>query len=209
MECGYQLAWYDLIPLFSWIFLHGRCRKCNARISVQYPLIEALNGVLYVIIFLRYEMTVETVLYCLMASALVALSVIDFRTYEIPVGINIFILCLGLIRILTNLSNWTEYAIGFFSVSAILLLIYVVTKGRGIGGGDIKLMAAVGLLLGYSRTILAFVLGCIIGSVIHLIRMRVSKADHQLAMGPYLSAGIIIAMLYGTQIINWYISFYS
>jgi leader peptidase (prepilin peptidase)/N-methyltransferase len=208
MECGYQLAWYDLVPLFSWIFLRGRCRKCNARISVQYPIIEGLNGVLYVVIFLVCKMTLDTLLYCLMASALLALSVIDFRTYEIPVGINIFILCLGLVRIFTDLQNWTEYAIGFFSVSVVLLLIYIVTKGRGIGGGDIKLMAASGLLLGYSRTILAFILGCILGSVIHLIRMRVSKADRQLALGPYLSMGIMISALFGTRIIGWYLSLY-
>jgi leader peptidase (prepilin peptidase)/N-methyltransferase len=209
MECGYTLAWYDLIPLFSWLFLGGRCRKCKARISVQYPLIEALNGVLYVVLFLVYGISVEFFLYCLMASALIALSVIDFRTYEIPVGINVFILCLGLVRILTDLSNWPEYAIGFFSISAPLLLLYILTKGRGIGGGDIKLMAASGLLLGYSRNILAFILGCILGSVIHLLRMRISKADHQLALGPYLSVGLFISALYGAQLISWYISLYS
>jgi leader peptidase (prepilin peptidase)/N-methyltransferase len=209
MECGYQLAWYDLVPLFSWMFLKGRCRKCKARISVQYPIIEALNGVLYVIIFMLCGISIETLIYCLMASALVALSVIDFRTYEIPLGINIFISCLGLVRIITDLSNWTEYAIGFFAVSIPLLLLYMITKGRGIGGGDIKLMAVVGLILGWKRNILAFILGCILGSVIHILRMCLTKADHQLALGPYLSMGILISALFGQKLINWYLLLYS
>jgi leader peptidase (prepilin peptidase)/N-methyltransferase len=208
MSCGYQLAWYDLVPLFSWLFLRGRCRKCKARISVQYPLIEALNGILYVIVFLRWGISAETLIYCLMASALIALSVIDFRTLEIPFGINIFLIGLGLVRILTDWTNWTNYAIGFFSVSLPLYLLYLLTKGRGIGGGDIKLMAAAGLILGWKLALLAFVLGCIIGSVVHLVRMRFFNADRTLALGPYLSAGIFIAALCGRQILDWYVSLY-
>ena len=208
MSCGYQLRWYDLIPLFSWLALGGRCRKCKAKISVQYPAIEALNGVLYLIVFLCYGVSIETLLYCLMASALLALSVIDFRTFEIPLGFNVFIAVLGLVRVLTDLTNWREYAVGFFAVSAVLYIIYVLTKGRGIGGGDIKLMAASGLLLGWKCNILAFLLGCIIGSVIHLLRMRFTKAERVLAMGPYLSIGIYISALWGTRLIDWYLSLF-
>lgn len=208
MSCGYQLRWYDLVPLFSWLALGGRCRKCKAKISVQYPAIEALNGILYLIVFLCYGVSIETLLYCLMASALLALSVIDFRTFEIPVGFNVFIAVLGLVRVLTDLTNWREYAVGFFVVSVVLYIIYVVTKGRGIGGGDIKLMAASGLLLGWKCNVLAFLLGCIIGSVIHLLRMRLTKAEHVLAMGPYLSIGIYISALWGTRMIDWYLSLF-
>ena len=82
----------------------------------------------------------------------------------------------------------------------------MISKGRAIGGGDIKLMAAAGLLVGWKQIILAFLLGCILGAIIHLIRMRVSKADHVLAMGPYLSVGIFIAALWGNQWIGWYLS---
>lgn len=208
-SCGGQLKWYDLIPLVSWLVLGGRCRQCKAKISVQYPIIEALNGVLYLIVFWRFGVSIETVLYCLMASALLALSVIDFRTFEIPVGFNILIAVLGLVRVLTDLSNWSEYAIGFFSVSVVLYIIYMLTKGRGIGGGDIKLMAASGLLLGWQCNILAFLLGCMIGSVIHVLRMRLTKAEHVLAMGPYLSIGIFISALWGADMISWYLSFYA
>jgi leader peptidase (prepilin peptidase)/N-methyltransferase len=183
-------------------------------VSVQYPIIEALNGILYVVIFLHFGVTMDTLVYCLLASALIALSVIDFRTYEIPLGINVFIAVLGLVRIVTDINNWLDYAIGFFSVSAILLLIYILSKGRAIGGGDIKLMAASGLILGWQGNIIAFVLGCILGSIIHLTRMHIlthqgKEANHQLALGPYLAAGILISVLYGQQFINWYISLYT
>ena len=207
MTCGYQLRWYDLVPLFSWLALRGKCRKCKTPISAQYPIIEAVNGVLYILIFAVNGMNMVSILYCLMASALLALSVIDFRTYEIPFGFNVFIAVLGLIRIGLTLDNWHEFVIGFFAVSAILEIILLVSGGRAIGGGDVKLMAAAGLLLGWKLIILAFFIGCILGSVIHIIRMKVSQAEHVLAMGPYLSAGVLIAALWGNQFINWYFGF--
>ena len=86
MSCGYQLRWFDLIPLFSWIALRGHCRKCHEKISVQYPIIEGLNGILYVVILLVCGIEIESLIYCFVASALLALSVIDFRTYIIPIG---------------------------------------------------------------------------------------------------------------------------
>lgn len=208
VSCGYQLKWYDLIPLFSWLVLGGRCRKCKARISVQYPVIEALNGGLWLTIFFVCGVGIETALYCVLASALLALSVIDFRTYEIPIGFNLVIFALGLIRVLTDLTNWTEYAIGFFAVSAPLYLIYLATKGRGIGGGDIKLMTSAGLLLGWKLILLALVIGCVLGSVIHVLRMKLAGAERVLAMGPYLSAGIFVSALWGERVISWYLGFY-
>ena len=204
MKCGYQLAWYDLVPLFSWLALRGRCRKCKAPISPQYPIVEAVNGVLYVLIFWVKDFTLESVFYCLLVSALIVLSVIDWRTYEIPIGINIFILTLGVLHLLTDLKNWPIYIIGFFSVSIFLFLIVVLSKGRAMGGGDVKLMAVAGLLIGWQNIVLALFLGCIIGSVIHIIRMKVSDAESMLAMGPYLSAGIFIAAMWGNDMISWY-----
>ena len=206
MSCGHQLQWYELVPLFSYLFLNGRCKNCKKKISVQYPLVEAVNGILYVIIFMYNGINVDSLLYCLLTSALLVLSIIDFRTYEIPLGINIFIITLGFIRCAYDYSNFLSHIIGFFAVSVFLYLIIIVTKGRGIGGGDMKLMAASGLLLGWKLVILSFLIGCILGAVIHIIRMKVSKCDHVLAMGPYLSMGIFLSMLFGNQMINWYLS---
>jgi len=205
MNCGYQLAWYDLVPLFSYIFLGGKCRKCKSHISLQYPLVEAVNGVLYVLIFLVNGWSIDSVIYCLLTSALIVLSVIDFRTYEIPFGINLFILALGLIHFVFHLGDWVIYGIGLVAVSGFLWILYQISKGTAIGGGDVKLMGAAGLLLGWKLAVVAFLLGCIIGSVIHLIRMKISGAEHRLAMGPYLSAGIFIAALWGEQFLNWYL----
>ena len=205
MTCGHTLSWYELIPLFSYLFLGGKCRHCKAHISAQYPIVEAANGLVYVILFLAKGITVETFLYCLCASALLALSVIDWRTQEIPLGFNIFILLLGLVRLLTDLGHWSQYVIGLFAVSVFLLLINLVTKGRGIGHGDIKLMVATGLLMGWKLIVVAFIMACIIGTVVHLIRMAVKKVGRKLAFGPYLSMGIFIAMIWGEQLVSWYL----
>lgn len=203
-DCGYTLKWYDLVPVFSYLCLGGKCRKCGRKISVWHLLMEVSNGVLYVLVFTVCGFSVETLLYCLAGSALLILAVIDLKTYEIPVGCNLFLGALGLIRVATDYHNWLSYVIGFFSVSVFLYLLYVLSRGRAIGGGDIKLMAVSGLLLGWKCILLAFVLGCILGSVVHLIRMKVSKEEHVLAMGPYLAVGIMTAALWGNTLIQWY-----
>ena len=204
MQCDHQLKWYELIPLFSYLLQGGKCRVCKTKISVQYPLIEGANGILYVFIFMINGINVDSLLYCLLTSTLLVLSVIDFRTYEIPIGINYFILVLGLLRTVLHNTHWADHVIGFFVVSVVLYIIIIATKGRGIGGGDMKMMAVCGLFLGWKEIILAFLLGCIIGSVVHVIRMRVTKCDHVLALGPYLSIGVFISMLWGAQWISWY-----
>ena len=209
MNCGNVIGWYDLVPIISYIFLRGRCRNCKAKLSVQYPIIELLNGLLYCLIFLVMGLNIRTLLTCFLASTLIVIAVIDWRTYEIPFGLNVFIACLGVINLLVDFDNCISYLIGAVCVSGFLLILFLVTKGRGIGGGDIKLMAAAGLFMGWKAIILAFVIGCIAGSIIHLIRMRISKAEHVLAFGPYLAAGIFISSLWGTDILNLYLSLYA
>lgn len=206
MQCGYQLHWYDLVPVASWLALRGKCRNCKARISVQYPFVESANGIAYVVIFFVNGFNVQSILYCLLSSALIVLSVIDERTQEIPFGINVFIFVLGVVQVSIDHSNWSDYVIGFLAVSVVLEIILLASGGRAIGGGDVKLMAAAGLLLGWQQIVLAFFLGCIIGSVIHIARMKVAGAERMLAMGPYLSVGILISALWGEQMIWGYIS---
>lgn len=214
MTCGYQLRWFDLIPLFSWLFLRGRCRKCGAKISPQYPIVEATNGLLWVLIvaihgFDTRTLVVESLLYCLMASALLALSVIDFRTFIIPFGFNVFIFCLGIVNLVyrilfTEKPNLWLYVIGFFVTSIISYILYLC---KAMGGGDVKLLAASGFLIGWKLSLLSFFVGCIIGAIIHPIRMKVSKQGRTLAMGPYLSAGIMLSVLFGYRFIDWYLKF--
>lgn len=208
MKCGYQLKWYDLIPLFSYLLLGGRCRKCKEPISKQYPFVEGINGFLYILIFVVKGWNFDTIIYCLLASALLTLSVIDFRTYEIPFGINVFIFVLGVVHLGLHIYDWKEYLIGFVLVSGIFEIIFRVSGGRAIGGGDVRLMAAAGLLIGWKNAYLAMIAGCIIGSVIHLARMKFTKEGHVLALGPYLSLGIFLAVMWGEPFLNWYFSLF-
>lgn len=212
MSCGHRLQWYDLVPLVSYMILGGKCRYCKTKISPQYPIIEAANGVMYVIIFAVNGLNIISGLMCLVFSMLLVISVIDERTQEIPFALNIVIGVLGIIRILFDREHLLYYLIGFFCISGFMLLLLIIGRAvKGVdafGGGDIKLMAAAGLFLGYKNVILAFFLGCILGAVIHVIRMKVSGKQRVLAFGPYLCAGLTIAMLFGTNIINWYISLF-
>lgn len=204
-SCGSKLHWYDMFPVFSYIILRGRCRNCKAKISLQYPLIEAFNGISYLIVFMANGISMESVLYCLMASALIVISVIDERTFEIPAVLNLFLLVLGVIFCIFDSANLLEHLLGMVSVSLVLYLLYVVSGGRAIGGGDVKLMGAAGLIVGWKLIILAFFAGCILGAFFHVLRMRFGKAEHMLAMGPYLSAGIFISALWGNRMIGWYL----
>ena len=208
MTCGYRLKWYDMFPVFSYLFLRGRCRQCGEKISLQYPLIEALNGILWMISFAVFGFTWDTVLVSFLMSALLVLSVIDFRTYEIPFSINVFIGILGIIRLVINNENRMELITGLFVISLPLLLLFYISGGKAIGGGDVKLMAAAGLFVGWKMIILAFILGCFYGSVIHIIRMKVQGQGKVLAMGPYLSMGIVTALVFGNRLIEWYMSFF-
>ena len=206
MTCGRKLKWYDMVPVFSWLILGGKCRNCRSPISAQYPVIETLNGVFYVLICVVKGLTWVSLIYCFMASALLVLSLIDWCTYEIPFGINVFLFILGVVASLLDHENLFFHLTGMVCVSGLLGLLYLASRGRAIGGGDIKLMAACGLILGWQKIILAFLLGCILGSVIHLIRIKFCKAGRVLAMGPYLAAGIFLAALWGDTWIRWYLS---
>lgn len=130
MTCGYQLAWFDLVPLFSYLFLGGKCRKCKAHISIQYPLVEGLNGILYVLIFTMNGWSINSVIYCLFASAALVSLVIDQRTQEIPLGANMFILAVGLVNLGFHLGDWVSYGIGLIAVSVFGVLGYFLFKGQ-------------------------------------------------------------------------------
>lgn len=205
MACNHRLTWYDLFPLFSFLFLKGRCRYCGIKLSLQYPAVEFLNGILYIVVFWVNGMNVESGLYCLLVSALLVLSVIDYQTMEIPISVNAVILGIGILHMVLDPEHWMRYVIGFFAASLFLFLCLIVTRGRGIGGGDIKLMAVAGLCLGWDNILLALVFGCIIGSVIQCIVIAYTKKKTKFAMGPYLSVGIFVAMLWGGRFWEWYI----
>lgn len=206
-KCGAALKWYELIPIMSFLFQKGRCRRCKERISLQYPVVELANGLFYLWILYRNGYGLPGILYCLCVSALIVLAVIDFRTFEIPLGCNLFIGGLGAVKLLFDIAGWREQVIGLFAVSGIFLFVYLITGGKGIGGGDIKLMAAAGFLIGWQKILLALAVGSIAGSVIHIALMKFKNKNRVLAFGPYLAFGIFCAMLYGEEMIRWYLKF--
>lgn len=209
MCCGHALAWYENIPLVSWLLQRGKCRACGAKLSAQYPIVEALNGLMWLVTALVYRGDwVSVGLYCVMFSMLLTLSVIDWRTFVIPNGINLVIFLLGVVRLLTDLSHWSNYVIGMLCVSTVFLALHLLTRGQGLGMGDVKLMAGAGLLLGWSSLLVALVIGSVSGAIIHSIRMR-RGADRKLAFGPYLAAGIWIAALGGEQIVRAYFGLFG
>lgn len=158
------------------------------------------------------------IVYSLSAFCLLFLSVVDWKSQYIPLECDLAIGICGLVRLVADQSNWLEYILGLFLVSGFL---YVVNKVATpilrrryeentiedvIGDGDMKLMAATGLLLGWKLNFIALGLGCVIGSIIQVILMKVKESDRQFALGPYLSLGVYITMICGEQLVSWYLN---
>ena len=215
MSCGHQLKWYENIPLISWLAQGGKCRSCKVKLSAQYPIVEALNGLMWLAtgLIVRSGLLAQSdwltvALYCVLFSMLLVLTVIDWRTFTIPNGINLVIFLLGVIRLVTDLDNWLTYLIGMLAVALVFLLMNIATGGRGLGMGDVKLVAAAGLLLGWPKMLLAVLVGSLSGAIIHMIRMRGGEG-RKLAFGPYLAAGIWFAALLGEPLINAYLGLFG
>ena len=196
---------HDRASFLSILLLKGRCGSDKEKKSSRYLFTELANGVLYMIVIMANGYNLLSLLFCLMTSAFLVISFVDFKTYEIPLPCNIFLGAVGVVACIFDFKNLLSHIIGFFAISIALYLLFVISKGAAIGGGDVKLMAVAGLILGWKLVILAFFLGCIIGSVCHVIRMRVSKAERVLAMGPYLCMGLWICALWGNEMISWYL----
>lgn len=206
MECGEKIQPYDLIPVLSYFILGGKCRHCHTRISLRYPLIELLNGLLYVWIFLVGGGNVDSILLMAFTSALIVIAMIDYDTMDIYDGPLVIILILGFIRLATNLSFFPSAILGGLVVSIPLYIIAVLTKG--IGGGDIKLMTVAGFFLGIKMTVVAALLGIVSGGIWGIILLVFFKKDGKamIPFGPFLCVGLFISSLYGTQLANWYLS---
>ena len=209
MTCGRHLHWYENIPLVSWLAQGGRCRGCGVRLSAQYPLVEAANGLLWLVAaVLFYGDWITVVLSCALLSLLLVLAVIDWRTFTIPNGINFVIFVLAVIRVVTDTENLMGHLGGLAFGGGLFFALWFLTGGTGLGFGDVKLMFGAGLFLGFSKTIFALITGCIIGAVVHTIRMK-RGAGRKLAFGPYLALGIGLSVLIGGPIITAYLSLFG
>lgn len=210
-NCNHKLGFLDLFPLFSYIFLKGKCRYCKEKISIRYPMIEALNAALYLLIYLRYGDVVITAKYCILASILIVIACIDFNTQYVYTSTTIFggiiggIFCLGQAVFLNE--NYKTLLIGAVIGAAVIGLIVFTT--RGMGEGDIEIAAMCGLFLGIKGIALTLFLGIVIAGIVGVIVLvsKIKGAKEKMAFGPFLSIGAIIYVLYGTQIIEMYFKY--
>ena len=177
-------------------------------IPLLYPIVVILNSLLYVAVFIRYGFSVETIGFTILGSILLLIAFIDFKTMLIPNWTLFFILLAGLIfAFFSQEISWLERFIGFFSASGILLLICILSKG-GLGGGDIKLMAAVGFYLGWKLTLLSLFCGVVLGGLIGIVLLISGKGKPktEIPFGPFLVFGIITTILFGDFMIDYYLS---
>ncbi len=213
-ECGHKLGLLDLFPVISYIFLRGRCRYCGKKISAVYPLVELLTAAMFILLYIKFGLSWPLIVFLAVVSLLVITSFIDIRHKEIPDGLVIALLVIGAIYTVYDFKNWLEHIIGFFAGGLPLLLIAFFSeyalKKEGMGGGDIKLMAALGLIIGWKLIMLSLTAGIIIGAIAGLILIAAMRADKKanIPFGPFLAIGFFISVMAGNEIINWYISFF-
>lgn len=172
-------------------------------------IITALSAILLLILSYFTKFDYNFAIFAVITEILLGISIVDFQVYEIPIECNGLILLLGIIHLILDKSNWLNYLIGFAAVSLIFLFINLITKGKGMGGGDVKLMATLGLLLGWKLIIFIMILGCILGACIHGLRMLISKKEHVLAFGPYLSMAAYIGIIWGNKLVDLYLSMFK
>lgn len=212
-SCNALISWYCNIPVFSFLFLKGRCKVCGEKISLVYPAVELGNAVLYVFVFYQYGLTVSAVFIAALFSLLIIISLIDLRCQIIPDGLVLVILVLGavngLYQILVMNVPWFTFVIGFFAASAPLYLLAMIYKG-GMGGGDIKLMAAAGLFIGWKLILLSLFMGALYGGVASVYILASGKGSLKSAVpfGPMLSLGIITCVLASDFLLSWYLSLF-
>lgn len=208
-HCKSTLKWYDLVPVISYIALNGRCRVCKEKIPVRYPVVEALNGVLWVLLYIVYGISHITLILSAFCSLLLIISFIDISIMEIPNRLILAVLVLAIIMFILSFFDlafelWWEHLIGMVAISGLLLTIALLTKG-GIGAGDVKLMFGAGLLLGIRRSVIAFFIGIIIAAIIGiaLVAFYGKSRKAQMPLAPSLSIGIVAALLLGDKIISF------
>lgn len=197
-HCKHQLNWFDLMPVLSFFILQGRCRYCQKKISWQYPLVEIATGLLFLLIF-NFQLPIFNFI---IAPLLIIIFVYDLKHYIIPDKI---IYPAVVIAAIFNFTNWLS-ALG---AAVFFLAIVLVSRGKWMGVGDIKLGFLMGLVLGFPNILvalfLAFMMGAIIG--IGLIVASKKTLKSEVPFGPFLVSATFIALFYGQQIINWYLSF--
>ena len=210
-RCQTYLAWYENIPVLSYLALAGRCRSCRVHISPVYPAVEVLTGALAVALFMRLGPTLAFAGYFAFAAALVVITFIDLDHQIIPDVISLPGIVVGLaFSLVSPLVTPLDAAIGVLVGGGTLLLVawlYKAWRGQeGMGGGDIKLLAMIGAFLGWQSIFVTLFVGSVIGSIIGVVLMLYEGADTKLAIpfGPFLAGGALVYLFWGDRILAYY-----
>ena len=217
-NCNTQLKPLDLAPILSWSLLRGKCRYCGQKISPRYALVELLTGILFVLVYRVYGYNTITLYYLLLVSLLVIITFIDLDHYIIPdeliifgsIGALIFNILGQGISIKDTLLGGLICGGGMF---ALIHIIELAIKKEVMGGGDIKLFGMVGLFLGVKLGLLTILLSVYIGAIygiLTIIYSKINKKEYNsmIPYGPFISVGALISILYGTNLVNWYIGLF-
>ncbi len=206
-DCNHRLSGCDMIPVFSWLFLRGRCRYCGGKVSSRYTWIELTGGCIALLCVFKIGCNLAAVTGFAFLGMLTVVAFVDIDTMEIPNGFVAVILLIGIISMVTMPGiSLAERLIGVFSVSLPLLLITLVIPGA-FGGGDIKLMGACGLLLGWKLSLVSLFLAVLTGGLygIYLLGTKKKGRKEHFAFGPFLCAGMFAALFWGQQLTGWYL----
>ncbi|AGY76850.1 MULTISPECIES: prepilin peptidase [Clostridium] len=208
-NCGNRIKWYDLIPIVSYVILRGKCRNCREKISKKYPIVEFITGLLYLMLYIKFGISIDIVKYVVFISILIVIGIIDFDTTDIYFKTTI----VGLISAFVFLGIYyynglpiRTYIYGGIAGGGLLVLIILITKG-GMGWGDAEICLICGLFLGLKFTFvmlfLSFIIGAIIG-VILILSGKKSKKDY-IPFGPFITAASVITVFCGQNILSWYL----
>ncbi|SHF78731.1 prepilin peptidase [Ornithinibacillus halophilus] len=210
-HCNHTLAWYELIPVFSYIIQCGKCRNCKIKISIQYPLIEFLTGLLFAFSYITFGFTIELIVSLLFVSMLVILLITDIKYMLIPNKVLLFFLPFFIVlRIVEPLDPWWSSVVGGVFGFVLLAFIILISRG-GMGAGDMKLFGVLGIILGMKGVLLAFFLACIIGSIVGviLLKFKIIERKQPVPFGPYIVVASLITYFYGAALIQWYFNLIS
>lgn len=206
--CAAPIGWYDNIPVFSFLALRGRCRGCRMAIPWRYPIVEAATGAAFAVAYLRLGPTLDALVAAALLAALIAITAIDLRHQIIPDVITLPGIAVGVAAsLVTGRIPWLDSVIGI-AVGAGIFLAIILVSGGGMGGGDMKLGAMLGAFLGWKVGLLALLLSVLAGGTVALVLLALGRKGRKEAIpfGPFLALGGAVALLWGDQILAWYLS---
>lgn len=203
-HCNTNLKPADLVPVLSYLCLRGQCRTCKAPISIAYPLVEALNAFLYGYIVYMQGPTVFAVLNCLLVSTFIVIAKIDYETQLIPNRLNVIIGVIGTISLLLNgiEAHGLDRLYGLLFGGGFFLILSFIA----MGGGDVKLMAALGWTFGLTATIQIAVLSFLFGAVISvaLLVLKIKGRKDAIPFGPFIVLAATVYVLWENRVLDWY-----